>query len=91
MAVRIGAEMLDVARMDRGNRHHDQHVGGAERMVDHGAVAAEGAEPQIALDQRRQRARSAARGSIVAFGIRFMPMRRDGSAGTRQPSGAPAK
>src|ERR1700730_17269524 len=49
-----GAEMLDVARVDRRHRQHDQHVGGAELTVDHGAVADRCAEPQIALDQRRQ-------------------------------------
>ena len=54
VAIGVRAEMLDIARVDRRNRQHDQHVGGAELVVDHRAVADKGAEPQIALDQRRQ-------------------------------------
>ena len=39
VAVGAGAEMVDVARVDRRDRQHDQHVGGAELAVDHRAVA----------------------------------------------------
>src|SRR6267154_2400779 len=38
----------------RRHRHHDQHVRGAELMIDHGTIADIGAKPQISLDQRRQ-------------------------------------
>ena len=49
------AEMGEIARLDRLDRHDDEDVGRAELMVDHRAVADIGADPQIALDQRRQR------------------------------------
>ena len=47
-------EVLDVALVERRDRQDDQNVGGAELVVDHRAVANVAAEPQIALDQRRQ-------------------------------------
>jgi hypothetical protein len=34
---------------------HDADIGGVELLVDDGAIADEPAEPQISLDQRRQR------------------------------------
>ena len=40
---------------------HDAHVGGVELLVDHGAVADKPADPQVALDQRRQRREHAVR------------------------------
>ena len=54
VTVRRQPEMVDVARVDRRDRQHHQHVRGAELPVDHGARAEGGAEAQIALDQRRQ-------------------------------------
>ena len=39
---------------------HDANVGGVELMIDHGAVADEAAEAEIALDQRRQSPRARA-------------------------------
>ena len=39
---------------DEVGLHHHRDVGGVELAVDHRAVADEPAEPEIALDQRRQ-------------------------------------
>ena len=47
--------MGEIAGLDLLDRQDDQDVGGAELVVDDGAVADIGAEPEIALDQRRQR------------------------------------
>ncbi len=46
-----GTEVLEVARVDLLDGQDDQHVGGAELAIDDGAVADEGAEPEVALDQ----------------------------------------
>src|SRR5260221_8984466 len=48
------AESAAPALFDVRDREIDQHVGGAELPVDHGAVADEGARADIAFDQRRQ-------------------------------------
>src|SRR5262249_8604182 len=49
------AEMSEIAGLDRLDRENDQDIGGAELVVDDRAVAVIGAEPEISLDQRRQR------------------------------------
>src|SRR3954447_2272252 len=46
--------VLDVALGDEVGLDHDRDVHRVELVVDHGPVADESAEPQIALDQRRQ-------------------------------------
>src|SRR5581483_5376635 len=55
------AEMGKVAGPDRLDGEDDEHVGGAELAVDNGAIADEGAEPEIALDQRGESLESSTR------------------------------
>ena len=72
VAFRGRAVIIDVARAIDDFRQDDADVGRAELPVDHRAVADERAEAEIALDQRRQRARAPARASIASAGIRFI-------------------
>jgi hypothetical protein len=50
VAAGIRAVIVDVARGDAGDGQDDRDVDRAELMVDDGAVADEGAEPEIPLD-----------------------------------------
>ena len=61
VAARVGAVIVDVARSDRRDRKHHQHVRGPELPVDDRAVADHRAEAEVALDERRQRAKRRAR------------------------------
>ena len=47
--------MLEVARIDIGDRHDDENVGRAELLIDDGAVAEISAQAQVGLDERRHR------------------------------------
>ena len=47
--------MLKIALFDCRYGHNNQHVRGAEFVVNHRAVADIGAKPQVAFDQRRKR------------------------------------
>jgi hypothetical protein len=63
--------MADVARFDFGRRHRREDIGGAETRIDDGLRAEFGAEPPIALDQRRQGADRGAR--VERFVVRGRP------------------
>ncbi len=60
-----GRSSAAVARRHALGAQHDADVGGVELVVDHGAVADLGAEPEIALEQRRQRGPGGARLDLV--------------------------
>ena len=62
MTVGLGAEMPDIAGIDVGDGQDHQDVGGAEAPVDHSAPSEGRAQPQVALDDRMQRAK---RGLLV--------------------------
>src|SRR5579883_1890422 len=62
MTLGAWTEMRKIARADRRHRQYDQHIGGAELMINDRAVADEGAKAQISLDQRRQQVQRRFRG-----------------------------
>ena len=63
--------MLQIALLDRRYGQNDQHVRGAEFVVNHRTVADIGAKPQVAFDQRRKRAQRRLRIDRL-FDIRFI-------------------
>jgi hypothetical protein len=48
--------MLEIALFDRRHWQNNEHVGGAEFVVNHCTVTNIGAKPQVTLDQGRERA-----------------------------------